>query len=105
MDFSLDKAEDDRITYDMQAWLALDSGEMKQAFLSRWKELRQTLFSEESIQARMTEQASYLQQNGVYQRESARWVESPASADLTNTFAFVHARLTFLDEYFAELTK
>ena len=105
MDFSLDKAEDDRITYDMQAWLALDSDEMKQAFLSRWKELRQTLFSEESIQARMTEQASYLQQNGVYERESARWEESPASADLTQTFAFVHARLAFLDEYFAELTK
>ena len=71
----------------------------------RWKELRKTLFSEESIQARMTEQTSYLQQNGIYQRESARWEESPASADLTKTFEFVHARLAFLDEYFAELTK
>ena len=105
MDFDLSKAEDDRITYDMQAWLALDSGEMKQAFLSRWKELRKTLFSEESLQARMTKQATYLQQNGVYQRDSARWQDSPASADLTKTFEFVHARLTFLDEYFAELTK
>ena len=105
MTFDFSNAKDDRITYDMQDWLALDSGEMKQAFLSRWKELRKTLFSEESLQERMTAQATYLQQNGVYQRDSARWQDSPASADLTKTFEFVHARLTFLDEYFAELAK
>jgi len=105
MVFSLEKAEDARITYDMQAWLKLDSDEMKQAFLARWKELRAGLFSESSLQARMLEQTNLLKQNGVYQRDTARWTDSPASADLTKTYEFVHARLAFLDSYFADLTQ
>ncbi|MPM85342.1 hypothetical protein SDC9_132420 [bioreactor metagenome] len=105
MIFSMNNVSDSRLTHDMQDWLALDSGEMKQAFYARWKELRASLFSESALQARMAEQVAILQQNGAYQRDDARWKESPASADLTNTFAFLHARLAFLDRYFAELTQ
>jgi len=53
----------------------------------------------------MLEQTNLLEQNGVYQRDTARWTDSPASADLTKTYEFVHARLAFLDSYFADLTQ
>lgn len=101
--FLMENTEDARITYDMQDWLALDSGEMKQAFLDRWTELRTGLFSEASIQTRMNEQVAVLQDNGVYLRECERWKDASVSSDLTETFAFLHDRLSFLDQHLAEL--
>jgi len=103
--FQTEKTEDERLTYDMQAWLALDDGEMKQALLQRWQELRSGIFSESSILARIDEQVSLLQQNGVYQRDGERWPQSAASPDMTDIEAFVHGRLNYLDQHFAELAK
>ena len=105
MAFRREKATDERIALDMQAWLALDSGEMKRAFIDRWTELRSNLFSESALQARMDEQVALLQSNGVYQRDGDRWKETSVSPDLTETFAFLHTRLAFLDSHLAELAK
>ena len=103
--FLMENTKDARLSYDMQAWLALDSGEMKQAFIDRWTELRSDVFSESALQARMNEQVSLLQSNGVYQRDGDRWKETEVSPDLTDTFAFLHDRLNFLDQHLAELAK
>ena len=101
----MENTKDARLSYDMQAWLALDSGEMKQAFIDRWTELRSDVFSESALQARMNEQVSLLQSNGVYQRDGDRWKDTDVSPDLTDTFAFLHDRLSFLDQHLAELAK
>ena len=103
--FLMKNTKDSTLPYDMQDWLALDSGEMKQAFINRWTELRSGLFSESALQARMNEQVAFLQQNGVYQRDGDRWKDTDVSPDLTDTFAFLHDRLNFLDQHLAELAK
>ena len=90
---------------DVAALLAAEPEFTAPLLASRWAELRGGVLSEDAIVGAFTGAQDELLASGAYLREADCWPDSPVDPDLGKLFSFIHARLNYLDGYFAGLTE
>ena len=70
---------------------------------SRWRELRASVITEESIMSKFENENNYLADNNAYEREMLAWDEYKYNvSDLSYTKAWLKNRIAFLDKTFAQ---
>jgi len=93
------------VPLDIAALLEGEPSAVAPLLAARWLELRADVLSEESIVGAFTSCRDALLSSGAYRRELERWPESPASDDLSELVAFIHARLICLDDDYDTLAE
>lgn len=81
----------------------LDAGGFRFLTASRWFELRKGVLSEESLFALMDGTYDTVTESGARARDAARWPNSAVCEDNSFIDEFVSRRLTYLDDYYADI--
>lgn len=80
----------------------LYSPQIDQDFADRWRDLRESLFSEETVQTVLDYNRERILSSGAYGREQEKWGEIHLGADTQeNLRSFAMERLCWLDQYYA----
>lgn len=82
--------------------LALNVGNMRERAAERWKELRKSILSEESLGKLLEECIHQVQDSGAFARDAARWPDSHHDGNYEGMKQFMEKRLKFLDEIIQE---
>lgn len=99
----MEYATKDLMYFDMQALLEKDASRIAPLLLDRWKDLRTGLFSKAHLTELFQTNMNRLIQSGALNREAERWEKYPVSSDLSEVFALIDTRLSYLDGYFEGL--
>lgn len=91
-------------TDDINYLLSVDYEAIAEMLYSRWKELRGTGLSAETISEKLEEQIQYLKTSGAYERNYAIWPEGSLDFTYDNTYRYIRERIPLLDTYISELT-
>lgn len=91
--------------------MTLDVNHFNEAVLTRYHELRQTVFSVRSLQQRYIDAYEEMRRSGALQREERRWSGDSDIAGLNLNFAeeldyikqWIAQRMEFLDQSFATM--
>ena len=81
----------------------LDAGGFRSSAANRWFELRNGALSEESLDALIDGTFTAVTESGARARDAARWPKSAVCADNSFIDEFVSRRLTYLDDYYADI--
>lgn len=77
--------------------IRLDTGEIRERIQKRWNGLRQTVFSEEEMEALLLDCIHQVQDSGAFARDAVRWPDSHHDGDYDGLRAFMRERIRFLD--------
>lgn len=78
--------------------LSLNAGDMRSRAAARWKELRQDILSDESMDALMEDCIHRVQDSGAFARDAARWPDSSHDGNYGQMRAFMKERLDMMDK-------
>lgn len=86
-----------------QRMIDIDAGGYTQEMLhDMWRQLRETVFSEENIQQLVEEYVNELDASGAYVRDAMRWRGDAYFADGSEILAFVYEHFPLMDELFGK---
>lgn len=98
--------ERDKIGEEYQRWLYfpvadrmlnLDVGGIRQKAYDMWHQMREGIFSMESLEARLAEYTNLLDGSGALMRDSERWMDTPAYPDGYEIITVASTRWPLLD--------
>lgn len=81
----------------------LNVGGIREKAAERWKELRESTFSEEHLETLMEAYRHKVEDSGAFARDALRWPESRHDGDCEGMTEFMETRLQYLDEKFADM--
>ncbi len=78
--------------------IELDAGGIQEKISEKWKELRESVLSDENMEELLEACIHEVQDSGAFARDAARWPDSAHDGDYDALREFMEERLAFLDE-------
>lgn len=78
--------------------ISLNVGEIRQKISTRWRELRQSVFSEQELDRLWIECKHLVQDSGAFVRDAKRWPNSHQDGNYEQMQAFMKSRMKYLDK-------
>lgn len=82
--------------------ISVNAGEIREKIALRWKELRQTILSDEHMEELMDQCIHQVQDSGAFARDAARWPDSRHDGDYVGMRAFMKDRMEYMDKWIQE---